>query len=252
MIIVKSKQNVKGRQEGEERGSDTARDEIVEEIDDLIRIPEIKKFLSTAVAEAKQKFQDQIQQYQKSRDDANLEKDKSQKEKEDTLSILNDLAQNKTFFFEFSRTGDLELESGAAWKLEKCKFKENEKIVNAVFSNFLEKLDQYEIAPNRIQTETVYASSPLGRFFQISFTKTSDSRVVGFVKEIEREEEKEEKFVLEDNINLLKVKDDPNLDNQEIYSRVIHVLEKYPEFTRYIYMYLLVAERTNSDYYYLK
>jgi hypothetical protein len=231
-----SKEEMEGKKDEKKIGGDTGRYKLVKQIDILTQIPEIEEFFSKALEEVKQKHWNIIDQF------LSLKSGTDAKEK---VEVSSSLSKSKSYFFEVSRVEKRGADPGHTWNLEKCKLQADENIVNAIFSGFLKKLDDYEIAPAKIQTEIVKLPES-SRAFQINFTKSSDTRVVGFVKEIEKEEEvREDDFVLQDNINLLKVNNGSlQMDTQEIYSRVVQVLQKYPNFTRYIYLYYLLSNRS--------
>ncbi|NIM17364.1 MAG: hypothetical protein GTO45_35610 [Candidatus Aminicenantes bacterium] len=167
-------------------GGDTGRIEMVEEIAQLAFIPEIQEYFRGALTTAKSQFRDKINEYRNIQ--LNLGKESKGKEKteskEDLPELPEPLKKSKTYFFELSRVEDSQ--SGSPrWEVGKFKLQANEKTVNMIFSDFIREVDEYEIAPHRIQENTVY-SPPLDKWFQTKFTKSSHTRVVVFVKEVEK------------------------------------------------------------------
>lgn len=212
-------------------GGDTGRYKLVKEIDELTIIPELETFFASAIKDAKLKYRELISQF------INLESKVSQG---------FEIEKKKSYFFEANRI-DFPGGDGYRWKLEKCKLNAGNALGHSIFSYFLKSLDKIEIAPNRVQTETIDLPD-IERAFQINYTKSSETRVVGYVKETERSAEGSgEDFVIKDNINVLKMANrSGDLGDQEIHTRVIQVLEKYPEISRKLYLYLIMAERINQ------
>ncbi|NIR06302.1 MAG: hypothetical protein GTN82_12845 [Candidatus Aminicenantes bacterium] len=204
-------QNEKGKKEIRIHG-DTNRINIVQQIELLSEIPEIKDYFSRALLEARYIFKDKIEEYHNVKNNIKREvsREKPGEVKEEEIPDLpQPLAKSKTYFFELTRLEHPE--KGFQWELGKFKLQANEKTVNMIFSDFISEVDEYEIAPHRIQENTVY-SPPLDKWFQIKFTKSSHTRVVGFVKEVDKEDKKAKKtkvemkdFVVKRNRHMLKL-----------------------------------------------
>ena len=124
-----------------------------------------------------------------------------------------DQSKSKAYFFKINQVETKGIETGHKWELKKLKLREEPGIVTMIFSGILEKIDEYETNPNHIQTEIVNLSD-LGRSFQISFTKSSDTRVNGFIREF-------------------------HFKKEEIHYRVLQLMERDPEFTKYLLGYFL-------------
>jgi hypothetical protein len=196
-------------------GGDTARIEMIEEIAELSKIPDIKDHFSQVLSDVKQEFQGKIKEYYRLQENINSgsSKDKPEEMKEEVFPELSKaFEKSKTYFFELTRIDDPERESGFRWELGKFKLKYNVKIVDLIFNDFVEEVERYKVAPQRIQDKIVDVPS-LEKKFQISFTKSSPTRVVGFVKEAkigdekqgEKEKEEKERFVVRSNRNMLKL-----------------------------------------------
>jgi hypothetical protein len=198
-------------------GGDTARIEMIEEIAELSKIPEINDHFSQLLSDVKKKFQVKIKEYYRLQENINsgASKDKPEEMKEEAIpELAKAFEKSKTYFFELTRIDDPERESGFRWDLGKFKLKYNLKIVDLIFNDFVEEVERYKVAPQRIQDKIVDVPS-LDKKFQISFTKSSPNRVVGFVKEAkivdekpgekEKEEKAKKRFVVRSNRNMLKL-----------------------------------------------
>ncbi|NIR06311.1 MAG: hypothetical protein GTN82_12890 [Candidatus Aminicenantes bacterium] len=236
-MSVKKSNHPEKEPKGKTVGDDTAGLRMVREIEKLAQIPEIEDFFSEVLTEVKKRFPNKIKHLRKLK--ANLEA-----KKEDVISgYSNDLSKSKTYFFQLSRVKDPNREFGHKWELEKIKFKDEKDILNIILSNFLEKIGHYETDPNQIQTEIVDLSD-LGRSFQISFTKSSDTRVVGFIKEIQKNENIEENVVVQNNRYMVKGKPKSlQLEAEKIQSSLFHLIEENPEFTKYLLFYFLMTQK---------
>jgi hypothetical protein len=228
-------------------GGDTARIEMVEEITQLSFIPEVREYFQDALTTARVKFKERINEYRGIQ--LNLEKESKEKTgpKEDLPGLPEPLKKSKTYFFELSRVDDIE--SGSPrWEVGKFKMNVKGNVVNMIFSEFINRIDEYETEPTRIQTEIVY-SSPLDKYFQISFTKISDTRVVGFVKEADREKiellehEKRKKLVLRTTKNTVIMATQASWEFD--WEEAIQHVKGEPEFQNMVYYLLL--KRASSD-----
>ena len=217
-----------------------SRIELVEEIANLSKIPEIEEYFLQALLEAKQKYQVQIKEYYRLKDNFESEssKDKPEEIKEEVIpGLLKAFEKSKTYFFEFTRVNDPGTAPGYRWELGKFKLKTKAegKIVDIIFDDFIKDVDQYEVTPHRIRDEIVDVPS-LQKKLQISFTKSSPTRVVGFVKEAKPIEEKQgEKAddlqVVKRNRNMLKL-DTGRTKTLEINKKELEeLLQNNPEFT---------------------
>lgn len=210
---------------------DTKRVKIVKEVSDLAHIPEIEEIFIKTLEEAKERYAHKIEEYQ------NVKKsyEKELEEKVDT-----GMSKSKSYFFELTRHENPESEEGGnIWELGKFKLNVNGQILDMIFSELISNIDQYETAPNQIQTETVY-STPLNRSFQINFTKSSDTRVVGFVKIIE------ENFVKRENDTILTVTTTTPKSLQVQRERVAKAIEDNPDFGDDITFYAHIIQQANG------
>ena len=175
-------------------GGDLSRIEMLEEIANLSKIPEIEDYFSQALLEAKEKFQDKIKECHRLKGNLKTEssKDKPEEMKEEGIpEISKAFEKGKTYFFELTRVEDPGSETRFRWELGRFKLKNKAhvKIMDIIFDDFINHLDQYEVTSHRIQDEIVDVPS-LGKRFHICFTKSSLTRMVGFVKEAEEVQER--------------------------------------------------------------
>lgn len=222
-------------------GGDTDRIEMIEEIAELSKIPGIKDHFLQVLSGVKQKFQVKIKEYYRLKDNIKSEssKDKPEERKEEVIPELSKaFEKSKTYFFELTRAEDPKKEPGIKWELGRFKLKANGKVVSIIFNDFIKNADQYEVTPHRIQDEIVDVPS-LDKKFRINFTKSSPTRVVGFVKEYKKVEEKvgekgkeeaEEKFVVKSNRNMLKLDTSVKKNLEMKKEELVELLQNNPEF----------------------
>lgn len=215
-------------------GDDTAKNEMIKAITELSEIRIIKDFFLQSLSQAREKFEDEIKEFYRLKDNPD------QMEEEGISELSKAFEKNKTYFFEMIRVEDPKREFGVKWSLGRFKLKANGKVVNIILDDFIKNADQYEVNPQRIQEEIVDIPS-LNKKFWINFTKSSSSRIVGFVKEYKiveekagekgKEEKEEEKFVLKKNRNMLKLvtkgKKSLEIEKEELEE----LLQYNPEFT---------------------
>jgi hypothetical protein len=202
-----------------------------EEIWELINIPEVKEFFSSALIEAKEKFKNQIQQHRETK-----KKLKEEKEQEVVPPGLNELSTGISYFFDIIRTDDPGSD-GHRWVVEKFKFKDKPGIVSFIFSDFIKKIDQLEIEPQQIKTYDV--PSAAGSSFKINFTKSSDAHVGGFVKKIPPREIKQR---MEDSKVIKLSREYEGMDEEEMYQQIIQLMRKNQEVREDIFFYYQMAQ----------
>ena len=203
----------------------------IEEIGELISIPEVKEFFLSALIEAKEKFKDQIQRYRETK--KKLEEEKKQ---EVIPHGLNDLPTDKSYFFDIIRT-DAPGSDGQRWVVDKFKFKDKPGIVKFIFSDFIKKIDQLEIDPQQITTYDVHSAA--GGSFRINFTKSSDTYVGGFIKKIPPREAKQGMG----NSKVIKLsRGYEGMDDEEMYKKIIQLMRENPKVREDIFFYYHMAQ----------
>lgn len=204
---------------------------IIDEIAELAKIPEIEDYFAGVLLEVKKKFRDKINEYRLKENIKNESPtDKLEQLEEEEISELSEaFKKNKTYFFELIRVEDPGREPAFRWEVEKfnLKTRANGKIKKIIFDDFIRNVDRYEVTSSRIQDKIVDIPF-LDKKIQINFTKSSPTRVVGFVKEYK--EKAEEKFVLKRNRNMLKLNTTVRKHQEMGKEELQELLQTNPEF----------------------
>lgn len=203
---------------------DTDRIKLLREVGELAHVPEIGEHVSKALSEAKQKFGNKISEYR------NL---KSKLEDELGEKIENGDKKSKSYFFEMTRVKDSG--SDCKWELGDFKLNVKGKVLTMIFSKLIANLEDYQVAPDKIQVEDDY-SPLLDKWFKIYFTKNREDRIVGFVKIIE------DKFVIKENSSMLTV----NTKSYFQKERALRLIEENADVSEDIYFYAsLIGQQKN-------
>lgn len=205
------------------RGMKSQGKEMLSEIETLIQFDTAREIFAEALNKAREK----VREFNRT------------EYADEIPSMLKDLSQSKSFFFQFNRLPDSVDSSGKyKWQIENFKLADKKDLVNHIFSDFLGKIDEYPVDPGQIQLHPG-GISLLDKTFEIQFMKTSEDRVRGFVKEIEKE--KDDDFVIVNNEKLLM------LDNrgfkagkEELYARIFQLLEEHPEQLEDVFFSILM------------
>lgn len=198
----------------------------IEEINKLINIPGVEEFFFQALAEAKEKFKEKIDNYQK--------------EKGTIPSFKNGLGKDKSYFFELNRVGTPGNKKNYKWVLGKFQLKSRTDLVEMIFSQFIAGIDKYDTMPGKFLSKTVKSPSA-DKSFEIDFVKNSDHRVVGFVREKERQD-------VEDTKRMIKVPTRYNeADKQEMYRQIFQLMEDDPEAREDIFYYYLMVQNARGE-----
>ncbi len=202
----------------------------IEEIRELINIPGINDFIFQAVEQAKEKFKAHINQYQNSRKEPQME----------TPSRQEEFSKDKQYHFKLNRTDTPGTETGYRWELTESKL-ENRKDIVMILSEFIKKVDGYEILPLKVQYEII-KSFDKKKFFSISFMKTTESRVTGYVKEVGRNEDKE-RVSSKNERGMIKMRvKSQDLDKKEMYEKIFQLMEENQEAREDIFAYFWMIE----------
>jgi hypothetical protein len=211
--------------------------EKIEELIELCNVPEVGKFLLEALEKAKQKFKDKIDKYMK------LKRESEKKKK--IPSFENGWSKNKSYFFELNRVEDRETEEGYKWTLGKFKLSKRKDIVEMIFSaEFKKEIDQAVVTPQ--QPESIIIDSPTTKKrFDVDYMKSSKTRVIGFVKEIMKDEEK---YILKDNpaMRMIAAKHQ-DIDKEEMYHKIHQLMEEDEEVRKDMFFYLVMMETSRGE-----
>jgi hypothetical protein len=204
-------------------GGDSRRIKMLKDINELSHIPEFEYIFSNVLDEIKKKYPEKIDEYRDFK--KNLEKEFGEK--------IEEKGKSKKFYFELNRVKDPGSSSESRWELGDFKLKVKREIANMIFSELIARIDQYEPIPSRIQEEIVY-SYPLNTWFQINFTKSSDKRVVGFVKVLQ------EDLFVKNRSRIVRMTVKPN---QVIHrEKLLKLMEDNPEVSKAIYFALKMRD----------
>jgi hypothetical protein len=204
----------------------------IKEIEELVKIPEIEKFLLKAMEQAKEKFQDQIRQHQ------------------DLVvpTFKNGKSKDKSYFFALNRIQDPDSKIGHKWELEEFKLKSQpqQEIVDEILSQFIKKVDFYEVLPQQMQNQN-FSSPILKKSFNITFMKNKENRVNGYVEEISEDKQDKEEFVLKDKGGMVKISvEDPGFYKEEMHKKIIQLMEEDEVVRDDIIFYYLMVQKSRS------
>lgn len=207
--------------------------EIIKEINELLKVPEVEEFFLKALKEAKEKFRDAIEN--RGQKDTALKDDEPEPYNQDGFS------KDKLYFFELKRVKDEESKAGFRWHPGQLNLKGRKDIEDMIRSEFITRLEGYEVAPGLIQDKIV-VSEKTGRAFDINFMKSED-RLVGFIKE--NKDDNAEAFAIEKNGQMIKVATNyQNVNPEEMYKKIYELMEKNPTVRDDIFFYFYMMDKS--------
>jgi len=209
--------------------------EKIDEILELIDIPEVRNFFFNALEEAKVKFKTQIQQFR----ETNNEKRKKGKEAID-LPDLQQFSAEKSYFFDLNRIKDTENGSGFRWIVDNFKFKDDPEIIDFIFSPFFKKIDQIEIDPQNIKNEILQTETDIS--IEINYYKTSPAHVGGFIRTHKQKEKKSP----EDSKVIKISQKHAESDNEAMYNEIIRLMKKDRAFREYVFFQYRTIQKLKS------
>ncbi len=206
--------------------------EIIKEINELLKVQGGEEFFLKVLKEAKEKFRDAIESRGK--------KDEAAKDEEPNPFFQNGFSKEKLYFFELKRVEDAESKTGFRWHPGQFNLKGRKDIEDMILSDFIGRIEEYEVAPALIQDKVVI-SGKTGNAFDVNFMKSED-RLVGFVKEAEDELEA---FALEKNGQMIKLATNyQNVNTEEMYQRIFELMEKNPTARDDIFFYFYMMDKS--------
>lgn len=219
-------------------GTSTRRQELLREIGSFTQIPELEKYFTDALKKARETFKHDINQYRSYQDRAGTGTESQ------STDPLGSLSTYKSYFFEAIRVQERENEPGYRWQIEKCKLKVPQDIYNAIFSPFLNKVENIQPVPTRIHSELVELPGN-NKSVQLNFTKSSDNRVSGFIKLVAVDERIPDNYILKEGDNVVKVKFN-ELKDEDMLERVVQLLKKDKGFLKTTFISLIEREMSRK------
>jgi hypothetical protein len=155
------------------------RQKMIEDLNELIKIPDVDTYIFLTIEQAKIKFSDEILNYRQI-------KNTFHQVKRGSMMLIEDknLSHNaQSYYFEVKRIKPKNSKLKHQWVITDIKPKPNDEYLNIVPVEFINSIDFYMVDPDKIETFKRFKSRSLKTHFDIRFTRYSDTHVMGSLRE---------------------------------------------------------------------
>ncbi len=202
---------------------------MIEDLHELIEIPEVDTYIFLTIEQAKIKFAEEIRNYYHV-------KNTFQRTKRGNLMLIEDKnpsQQTQSYYFEFKRIKPKDSMLKFQWLIATIKPTPKEDPWQIIPVEFMNMMDFHAVDPDKIETFKNFKSRSLKKYFDIRFTRYSDTHVMGSIREnckevadnTDENEQEQEAFKL--NLSKKNTKRD--------YMELFRYMEEYPEIREDIF-----------------
>jgi hypothetical protein len=218
------------------------RHKMIEDLNELINIPDVDTYIFLTIEQAKIKFSDEILNYRQL-------KNSFHQVKRGNMTLIEDKQRNihaESFYFEVKRIKPKNGKLKHQWVITKIKPKPKQEYVDIIPIEFINSIDFYMVDPDKIETFKRFKSRSLKKFFDIRFTRYSETHVMGSIREskVESLNTKDEDF--EDEREAFKL----NLGQTSIkedYMELFRYMEEFPEIKEDIFNRFNMVQKPYVD-----
>ncbi|MCP5049594.1 MAG: hypothetical protein GY940_20660 [bacterium] len=217
------------------------RQKMIEDLNELLDIPDVDTYIFLTIEQAKIKFAEEIDNYRQL-------KNAFHQTKRGTMMIIEDkkpVHQTQSFYFELKRTKPKGSRLKYQWFVSNIKPKtEKERIVPPEFINMI---DLHPVDPDKIETYKRFKSRALKKYFDIRFTRYSDSHVMGSIREDQKEipgENEQDDYGDEPEAFKLNL---TRKNFKEDYMELFRYMEEHPEIKEDIFNRFHMVQKPYID-----
>lgn len=192
---------------------------MIEDINELINIPDVDTYIFLTIEQAKIKFAEEIKNY-------HLLKNTFHHSKRGSMVLIEDkdkLKKSQSYYFEMKRIKNKSGKLKYRWTISTIKPKPVPDPEQIIPVEFINSIDFHGVDPDKIETYKRFKSRSLRKIFDIRFTRYSETHVMGSISENISEVSKDEPQDFSDEGEAFKL----NLGQT-------HVKEDYMELFRYM------------------
>jgi len=225
---------------------------MIEDLNELISIPEVDTYIFLTIEQAKVKFAEEIQNYRQL-------KNSFHQAKRGHMSILGEEGKKnpypedapgmdvQSYYFELKRIKPKSGKLKYQWVISKVKPKPKEDTSLVVPVEFINCVDFHQVDPDKIETYKHFKSRSLKKHFDIRFTRYSDTHVMGSIRENKKDIlDKEGKNDFTDSREAFKM----NLGQsgiKEDYMELFRYMEEHSEIKEDIFSRFNMVQKPYVD-----
>jgi hypothetical protein len=148
------------------------------------------------------------------------------------------------FYFEFKRIKDRQSWLGQKWTLWEINPEPREQITETVLLELAQSMGSFKTDPTKIEQKELL-SEPEQRYFDVKFTKYSDTYAFGTLRQSKKEVEIHPR---DDYINMIKLSlGYKTFKKEDSYGEMLRYLESYPAIREHLLAYFYMMEKPRID-----
>lgn len=206
---------------------------LLEELGELLNIPQIERIIAHKLEEVKNVYEDEIDLYLNLRNDF-------RKTAYGNMYVFDEMEKETLHTFPTYRF-ELDKDKDNTWKITDIEpsLPPGYHLHDIFPPLIIEYMTSFEIHPTRIETAAHFTHPKLkGRTFNLRFTRYSDYHLLGAITEIQTQVDDTSSAATgeQELDNLVDINDCYKNDNAEMnYKELIYYMEKYPAFREHIF-----------------
>ena len=223
---------------------------MIEDLNELINIPEVDTYIFLTIEQAKIKFAEEIENYRQL-------KNSFHQAKRGNMTVVEDKnppvpvdfpdLDVQSYYFELKRIKPKSGKLKYQWLISKVKPKPKESPSEVIPNEFINCVDFHQVDPDKIETYKHFKSRSLKKYFDIRFTRYSDTHVMGSIRENKKDMMgKEGTELFDDNCEAFKM----NLGQtgiKEDYMELFRYMEEHPEIKEDIFSRFNMVQKPYVD-----
>ncbi len=216
--------------------------ERINEIIELMNIPEFEKLISIKVEELKIILDRQIKLYNR------LRKEFKGADQQQLLLFENRKVDRTehTYFFELKRVDDSMSKLGYKWILRKIDPEPGIAVDEIIPMEVIDLLGSRQTNPSKIEFDEFY-SARFNKKYDIRSIKYNDSRVFGTIRVMIEGKRGEESHLENKRGTITLDVSQEKIENEKKYTELFRYMEKYPEIRDHIFSYFYMIQKPLVD-----
>jgi hypothetical protein len=219
------------------------RHKMIEDLNELIDIPDVDTYIFLTIEQAKIKFAEEIQNYRQL-------KSSFHQVKRSNMMLIEDkkpTQKSQSYYFELKRIKSKNSKLKHQWVVSTIKPKPKQQSEEIIPVEFINMIDFHRVDPDKIETYKRFKSRVLKKSFDIRFTRYSDNHVMGSIREKSKDPPQKngsETYDAEGQAFKLKL---GQKNIKEDYMELFRYMEEYPEIKEDIFNRFNMVQKPYVD-----
>jgi hypothetical protein len=225
------------------------RSKMIEDLNELIKIPDVDTYIFLTIEQAKIKFAQEIGNYRQIKNTFHHSKVNKTPKRGNMMLIegKNPDAQSHSYYFELKRSINKDGKLKYQWNITTIKPKPKPEAGKIIPKEFINMIELHEVDPDKIETYKRFKSRSLKKSFDIRFTRYSETHIMGSIRENPEDILKNgDKNGYDNARQVFKLKlSRKNI--KEDYMELFRYMEEYPEIKEDIFNRFNMVQKPYVD-----